>query len=518
MRPLPTANRTLDLDPNRKYDESDWPLMASECPEQLAKFSRCAGVYKTIDYNTFAKNGCLKLSEIEMFFISSKVTKQTSSEWVLVYIGIGTGERFRWVRDEFFPGLAVVAFDPLEGNFSGNKEIILKAIERWNNDGTNFTFLMRCFELEKDSTWILEKFQGKKLLLISDTRGITVTNGETSGVSSDKKTDQHVQWQAVQRLRPERSLVKFACPTPWNQVYEYAPGVLLKQIFCYYGTRELRLMIDGVPEQSRKYNVWELYEKMMFHHEHLRGLVYKSTRRPGSSRCLDCSFDCTVLWDTISSYARKNDVDAYTILDKFIKYHVYSPSAENWDYTAWKPPTRKQRWDDVEEFLKVGKFMEAIAALELEGEDDAKDTDWADIVKNLAASQPQVAQRLKIYLHRPASRASLIQALGSLSDPFTLVGNELNLLYDNDQNTSSYDNAEPPPKRQRTVWDLSFTDLTEAQQKAATSLGWVEATWNTNKFHLPKSSAWDSLTKEMQQSLSELGESADSWDNWKVGG
>lgn len=518
MRPLPTANRVLELDPNRMYEDNDWPLMSSECPEELAKFSKCAGVYKTIDYNTFSKNGCLKLSEIELYFLSSKLTQKNIHDWVLVYLGIGTGERFRWLRDEFFPGLAVIAFDPLDGNFSGDKEACAKAFDRWSNDGTNFSCLLRSFDVGKDSDWVLEKCKGKKILLISDIRGIAFLNGETSGDYFDKQADQDLQLQAIHRLRPERSLCKFACPQPWNQIYEYAPGVLLKQIFCYFQTREVRLMVDGVPEEKRKYNVWELYEKMMFHHEHLRGQVYKTDRRANSSRCLDCCFDCTVLWDTISSYAEKHERDAYEVLDLFVKFHVYSPSDDSLAYT-WAPPTRKQRWDDVKEFLRTGKLSEAIAALQSEGEEDAEGTDWADITEGLSDEQPHVVKRLQLFLHRPARRDALVRALGSLSDPFTFMGSELSLLSEEDLSFLFPDMAsaqEPPPKKQRTVWDNRFTELSEEQQKAATKLGWTEESWNANKFHLPRKTKWDALTEEIRQSLSDLGESAETWDDWRI--
>lgn len=518
IRPLPSANRTLELDPNRKYNDGDWPLMSNECPEALAKFSACAGVYKTIDYNTFAKNSALKLSEVELYFLASKVKRDTAKDWALVHLGIGTCERFRWLRDECFPGLTVIAFDGLEG-FSNDEEEIAKAAEKWNNDGSDFTYLMRCFDLEKDCEWIQEKLQGKKMLLITDVRGIAYLNGDSvCGTESDRSADMFLQWEAVKRLRPERSLIKFACPSAWNQEYEYAPGVLLKLVYTYYGTRELRLMIDGVPEQRRRYNVWELYAKMMFHHEHLRGQVYKASRRSDSSRCLDCSWDSTVLWDTISSYARNNELDADKVLKEFIKYHVYCPESENWREFAWRPPTKKQRIEDVVEFLKKGKLMEAIAALEAEGEEENEDTDWSSIVQNLHQAQPMLAQRLKICLHQPASRSTLIQALGSLSDPFTLIGTDLNNLHPVEDKEEEEEPAEPPAKRQcvvNEVWKNEFVQLNENQQKAALALGWTEATWNSNHFHLPRKTPWDQLSQEMRDSLSALGENADTWNNWK---
>lgn len=260
----------------------------------------------------------------------------------------------------------------------------------------------------------------------------------------------------------------------------------------------------------------------MFHHEHLRGQVYTCERRPDATRSLDCSFDCTVLWDTIATYAAKNEMDPYKIVDWFVKSHVYSPSDASWEYT-WTPPTRKQRWDDVQEFLRSGKLCEAIAALEVEGEADEEGTDWADIVhkKVLEEAQPHMVKRLKIYLHRPASRADLIQVLGSLSDPFTYMGNELDLLNEEDQEQIGY-RAEPPYKKRcyqplskATVWDTEFCKLTESQNKAATALGWSEESWNMNRFHLPRSTAWEDLSEDMRKNLSELGESSETWNSWK---
>lgn len=517
IHPLPTANRILELDPNCKYEDDEWPVASSEDPEELAKFSKCAGVYKTMDYNTFSKSGCLKLSEIEMYFMDTMLTKQSIGEWVLVYLGIGTGERFRWLRDEFYPGLAVVAFDPLEGQYTGDREKVVKAVEKWNNDGTDFTFLLKCFDAEKDSAWISEKYPGKKIILISDIRGIAFADGDKDGDNFDKEADNKLQWAAIQKLRPEKSLMKFSCPRPYEQFYEYAPGTILKQIFCFYHTKEVRLMIDGVPKEKRKYNCWEIYDKMMFHHEHLRGQVYACERRADSTRALDNCFDCTVLWDTISSHALKNEQDPYRMLGLFVKFHVYSPSDESWSYT-WKPPTRKQRWTDVREFIRTGRLTEAIAALEAEGEEDAPDTDWADIVHAIDDLQPHLYKRLKLVLHRPCKRSDLITALGSLSDPFVFLGNELDLLHEEERHAlqEAEAEAEPPAKRQCTVWNSRFADLTEAQQKAAIELGWTEADWNSNKFHLPRKDAWETLSEDMKKNLGELGESASTWDNWRL--
>jgi hypothetical protein len=318
-------------------------------------------------------------------------------------------------------------------------------------------------------------------------------------------------------LRPESSLVKFACPYAHEQFYEYVPGVLLKQAFCWYGTRELRLMIDGCPEETVKYNVWEIYEKMQFHHECLRGQVYESNRPANVTKCLDHCFDCTVLWDTVSSYARQNDVGADDMLLRVINYHIYSPSDENFQYT-WAPPTLAQRRQDVQECLRRGNLMQAIAALEAKGKDGEEEMDWVDIVPKVAEIQPLLGHRLRICLHRPTSRDALIEVLGSLSDPLTLVQTDIPITLSNYEKTMvsrSGGEAPLPPKRQRTVWESGFMFLTESQRKAALALGWTEKSWNSNAFVLPTTGTWSSFDKDTQHWLTVLGESEESWDAWK---
>mmetsp|Transcript_79192 Transcript_79192/g.220156 ORF Transcript_79192/g.220156 Transcript_79192/m.220156 type:complete len:470 (-) Transcript_79192:37-1446(-) len=424
--PLPNADRTLHLDEGREY--SRWPSASSECPLEKARFSACASVYRTIDYNTFCKNGCLKLTEVEIFFLSSKMTRKSSSEWAVVYLGVGNGERFRYLRDDFFPGLSVIAFDPFDDHRSDKKDALRNA-KLWNDDGTGFLFEVRCF-VESDVAWIRERLEGKKLVLISDIRGVAFLEDG----SFDKGHDQDLQWRAIELLRPESSLVKFAAPDTNAQFYDYAPGVLLKQVFCYYGTREVRLMIDGVPQHFARYNGWELYSKMAFHHEHLRGQVYESKWCRPHTACLDSCFDCTVLWDTLSTYAAKNQVDPDEVLGSILKNHVYTPSGGSWTEGGWENfswivPSSSQRWLDVQWALQRGRLMEATCALEVVGEDDAAGLDWANIARGIAAEQPSLAQRLTLALPRPASRGNLVQLLGSLWEPFTLVKTDLNCLF-----------------------------------------------------------------------------------------
>lgn len=50
---------------------------------------------------------------------------------------------------------------------------------------------------------IREMTNGKRLLMISDIRGVALTDDE----HFDKVQDQEVQWQAIQALQPESSLV-----------------------------------------------------------------------------------------------------------------------------------------------------------------------------------------------------------------------------------------------------------------------------------------------------------------------
>mmetsp|Transcript_109827 Transcript_109827/g.309679 ORF Transcript_109827/g.309679 Transcript_109827/m.309679 type:complete len:524 (-) Transcript_109827:55-1626(-) len=459
-RPLPSADRTLRLDAAREY--ANWPAAPSESPFEQARFAVCASAYETIDYNTFCKNGCLKLTEVELFFLSSHLTVASASEWLVVYLGVGNGERFRHLRDTFFPGLSVIAFDPLDERFTGDRAEVARKARMWSGDGTNFTFHVRCFDEEKDAAMIRERLEGRKMLLISDIRGVALLE---DGSTFDKAHDQDVQWRVIQFLRPESSLVKFTLPDSNEQFYDYAPAVILKQVFTFYGTCEVRLMIQGVPQQTRRYNGWELYEKMMYHHEHLRGQVYETTRRSDHRQCLDCCFDCTVLWDTVSTYAARNHLDPYKILEGVIDYHVYDPSYHDgwWDAQVESGgrvgPSASRRWWDVEWSLKRGNLMEAIAALEADGEADGEGTDWADIVKGLTAGQPKLVQRLRIALRRPASRSALVQILGRLADPFTLLRTDLNGLIADEGSHTDHGGDQHPHKPSQGAPDASRTPL-----------------------------------------------------------
>merc|ERR1712187_985127 len=147
------------------------------------------------------------------------------------------------------------------------------AAETWNADGTNFTFHLRCFDFDTDISMIHRVIGEKKLLLISDIRGVVLLK---DGMSFDKAEDQDLQWRAIRGLKPVSSLVKFTIPNWWSQFYYYAPGILLKQVFTFFGSCELRLMIEGAPEHGVRYNAWELCEKMLHHHDSLRGQVYKT--------------------------------------------------------------------------------------------------------------------------------------------------------------------------------------------------------------------------------------------------
>merc|ERR1712187_409529 len=111
-------------------------------------------------------------------------------------------------------------------------------------------------------------------------------------------------------------------------------GIILKQTFVFWGTPEVRLVIDGVPKQLAKYNAWELWENMAVHHEHFRGLVYDSSLRVDKAPYLDFCFDCTVLWETISTYATQNHMDPYELLTTIFKYNAYTPSNDKWTGTA----------------------------------------------------------------------------------------------------------------------------------------------------------------------------------------
>jgi hypothetical protein len=426
QHPLPQVDRTLRLNPEREYKQCpSW-----ETPLDFPRFSTCGHLYKTVDYNTFLKNGVFKLTEIEVFFLSSHMTRTSSQEWAVLYLGIGNGERFRHVRDEYFPDLSVISFDPFEDgpNYVADTQNAVDNAKLWNDDGTHFVFYVRCFDLETDISLVQEKTKGKKLLLISDIRGCALLD---DGKGLDKMSDLEFQWEAIQRLRPVSSLVKFDAPSAGEQIFEYAPGTILKQVFQYYGSCEVRLMIEGVPPKPRKYNTWELYEKMALHHEHLRGLVYDSDRQiERTTRCFDFCFDCEVLWNTFSTYAVQNSLDPYKVFNQFVEHYAFSLSYglfSSRPSPLWESPEPdfSQRWWIVEEYLQNGRISEAIGVLEGVKEDD---TDWARIFHHLFRKQPCLAWRLKSELPKPASRDSLIQLLGCLSKPVTLISTDLNSL------------------------------------------------------------------------------------------
>jgi len=422
-RPLPKADRVLHLHPSREY--ADWPPDAADSPADQARFSSCASVYQDTYYNTFSKFGALKLTEVELFFLSSRMTRQTASEWAVIYLGLGNGERFRYLRDEFFPDLTVIGYDPIDEFYTGDRSHVYSNARRWNDDGTNFWFFVRCFDFENDAAMIQEKTKDKKLLLISDIRGVNLC---ADSKHFDKAYDNDLQWRTIQCLRPVSSMVKFVMPNPWQQFYEYAPGVILKQVFCNYGTAETRLVIEGVPLQTQRYNAWEIYHSIMFHHEHLRGQVYEITRPSEGTCCLDCCFDCTVLSDTVAGYAAQNNVDASRVLCGIIRYHIYDPCV-HLEGDALAPSTTKTNlkyWWDVAWCLKNGDVTRAIATLEGGPAKLGAEVDWADIADAIAFSQPMLAQRLRDRLKRPASRQMLIRELGSLSEPFTIVKNDCN--------------------------------------------------------------------------------------------
>ncbi|CAK9017627.1 unnamed protein product [Durusdinium trenchii] len=360
VRPWPKVDRTLALEPKiqRGHDAA-----------REKAFGRCKHLYKCCDYNTFYKNGSLKLTEVELFFLSSHMSKDSSRDWAVVYLGVGNGERFRFLRDEFFPHLTVVAFDPLDKFYTGSRSWVWNCAQRWNQDGSNFSFYVRCFNVEEDIPMIREMTNGKRLLMISDIRGVALTDDE----HFDKVQDQEVQWQAIQALQPESSLVKFALPHVWEQFYDYAPGVLLKQTFCNFGTLELRLLVSGVPAKRYSYDGWDIVEKMTFHHEHLRGQVYSSGLRP---KCLDGCFDCSVLMETLAAYASKSSLELASITDSLLKFHVYYCSGgEEWEKFSWIPPSIIERWQVVLWGLKRGNLSEAILALEVEAKEGEEDLD-----------------------------------------------------------------------------------------------------------------------------------------------
>ena len=53
--------------------------------------------------------------------------------------------------------------------------------------------------------------------------------------------------------------------------------------------------------------------------------------------------------------------------------------------------------------------------------------DWSDIAGSIWKEQPALAHRLRKSLPRPASREDVVDVLGSLAEPFTLVRTGLNV-------------------------------------------------------------------------------------------
>jgi hypothetical protein len=276
---------------------------------------------------------------------------------------------------------------------------------------------VRCFDEDKDCEWLREKYPQRKMLMISDIRGVNLLEGTNS---FDKECDNEIQLKAIQRLRPVASLLKFAVPDWSNRYYTYAPGVILIQTFCYFNTAEVRLLVEGVPDKLVKYDSAALMDRITFHHERRRGQVYRSTRRPElSSGCLDFGFDCTVLWDTVRHYSSRNAMDPHEVLRGLVKEHLYVNQSEN----------GCGLWHDVKHYVNVGRLMEAAGALTHPSATAEEESwDWASIAECIP-QQPDIAERLR-GLPRPASRADVLRVIGGLARPFTLVRSEMNGLVD----------------------------------------------------------------------------------------
>lgn len=115
-------------------------------------------------------------------------------------------------------------------------------------------------------------------------------------------------------------------------------------------------------------------------------------------------------------YARKNSLDPYDVLRKILVEHGYDSAS---------PDAQGTTCADMMSCLMSGRLMEAVAVL-----DGIKDNElvvgWPDVINRLWSQQPDLARRLTLPDGGIPSRGSLIRALGSLSEPFTLVRSELN--------------------------------------------------------------------------------------------
>lgn len=67
------------------------------------------------------------------------------------------------------------------------------------------------------------------------------------------------------------------------------------------------------------------------------------------------------------------------------------------------------------------------------------------------------------------------------------------------------------------VWDLSWSELSEAQQEAAGTLGWSERLWERSFWPLPKGRTWAELNPDMRRNLELLGELESSWNQYSAG-
>eukprot|EP00927_Polykrikos_kofoidii_P000551 TRINITY_DN10203_c0_g2_i1.p1 TRINITY_DN10203_c0_g2~~TRINITY_DN10203_c0_g2_i1.p1 ORF type:complete len:571 (+),score=78.46 TRINITY_DN10203_c0_g2_i1:70-1713(+) len=67
------------------------------------------------------------------------------------------------------------------------------------------------------------------------------------------------------------------------------------------------------------------------------------------------------------------------------------------------------------------------------------------------------------------------------------------------------------------VWNCRWADLSAAQRESALFLGWIEATWERNTWHLDRGASWSMLSAEVQRALAVLGETEASWGAWSGG-
>ena len=77
---MPKPERKIHLNPDLEYSERPVETYYA-CHGEVERFRENRRTYKTMEYNTFTKNGVLKLTEVELFFLS-KYMQTCCCDWL----------------------------------------------------------------------------------------------------------------------------------------------------------------------------------------------------------------------------------------------------------------------------------------------------------------------------------------------------------------------------------------------------------------------------------------------------